>query len=488
MFDEPSFLWALTVRPEDAKKYSQIFKPEWLETVEYRPMLAEIYAFTRKYGEPPSLDTLHKIFKDKDEEAYNNRYKPAICTLQEADPDRSDQIYTLEQAKNVAVIRSFIQMLRDESFIEKQAAFDGTQLIRDVQSWITQFEQNSEDRTMDLKHAIEHLVQSSGFDTPNKKIPCGIKCIDDWTGGGLRPKQFGILILPTGHGKSASLLIMGNWIAAVENKRVWYITNELPIEEVTERNLARITGIPLDKIIDDPAVAYKGLTRYWTNGLDQRIVITEFNREVDINDIEAEMAKMANLHGWKPDVIVLDFMERMKPALSGFSRDKEWNWIGGIAKDIARFCKKHSIMLWTAAQTNRSGLYTEDGGRMGNHMTQGSIKQLQEASAVIMGRQIPIPGLEDTDFVAIEFMSTKMRQSRLVHAPKIVKADLGRMSITDEEIEVVTSSTRGTSEDEEEDKPAFDSSGSGKAIQAESPRDRQKAKQRRRSAQQKFSS
>ena len=73
-FDEKAFLYALAARPEDAKRFAVTFKPEWLHTTEYIPVLAELYAFTRKHGSQPSISTLHEIFKDKDEEAYFHRY------------------------------------------------------------------------------------------------------------------------------------------------------------------------------------------------------------------------------------------------------------------------------------------------------------------------------------------------------------------------------------------------------------------------------
>lgn len=470
-FNENTFVWALTARPEDTKTFAQIFRPEWLETVAMRPVLAEIYSFTREHGEPPSLVTLHQIFKDKDSISYENRYKKILSDIQINEPDRSEQIYELGKARDVAKVRSFAAMCQDEAFMEKQAVFDGEHLVRDVENWIRQFEDVRTDRTMDIKSAVEHLVQSAGFNSSPARIPCGIKPLDEWTGGGLRPKQLGLIIAPTGHGKSAILLIMAHWIAQIEGKRVWMITNELPLEEVTERTLARMTGIPLDKIMDDPAVAYTGLERHWKSGLANRLIITDINREATTEDFEAEMARMANLHGWKPDVVIVDFMERMKPTLSGHRRDKEWQWIGGIAKDLVRFSKKHNIMCWSAGQTNREGLKVDSGG-VGLHMVQGSIRHLQEATAVITARQIPIPGLDEEDAVAIEFQSQKMRQSRLVHRPKIVKANLSKMFITSEEIEIT--------QDENDDGPIFDSTNFGQ--NSESPRERQIAKQRKRAA------
>ena len=99
-FDERIFLYALGSRPEDAKKFAATFKPSWLRTTEFIPILAELYAFTRKYGEQPSIKTLHKVFKDKDEEAYNLRYKSALDNITKNIPDRSAILYVLDKARD----------------------------------------------------------------------------------------------------------------------------------------------------------------------------------------------------------------------------------------------------------------------------------------------------------------------------------------------------------------------------------------------------
>ena len=94
-FDEEAFIFALASRPEDAKRFAVTFKPEWLHTTEYIPILAELYAFTRKHGSQPSIHTLHDIFRDKDEEAYTLRYKEALDSITEDVPDQSKVLYTL---------------------------------------------------------------------------------------------------------------------------------------------------------------------------------------------------------------------------------------------------------------------------------------------------------------------------------------------------------------------------------------------------------
>ena len=55
MFKEDVFIKALTERREDARKFSQTFKPEWLTSAPLRPILAAIYSFLMEYDVPPNL-------------------------------------------------------------------------------------------------------------------------------------------------------------------------------------------------------------------------------------------------------------------------------------------------------------------------------------------------------------------------------------------------------------------------------------------------
>jgi hypothetical protein len=138
------------------------------------------------------------------------------------------------------------------------------------------------------------------------------------------------------------------------------------------------------------------------------------------------MMKWVNLVGWKPDVLILDFMERMKPCDAGYGRDKEWNWLGAISRDLSRFAKRHNILVWTAAQTNRSGMVK--GVKMDLGMAQASTKHLQEATVVIGMTQQDI----GDDKIAMEFSSLKQRHSRRSFKPVMVECDLSKMNITND--------------------------------------------------------
>jgi replicative DNA helicase len=371
------------------------------------------------------------VFKDKDEAAYNLRYKDALDSLITEIPDNSRMIYTLDQARDTGVVRDFQELTNSQAFLAKQADLKGSDVLKTLHSFFNKHGVLSEDRTMDVKEAIDNLIDVHGYQPELIRIPCGIHTIDKWTGGGLRTKQLGIIMAPTGDGKSSMLVVMAHKMATIEQRRVWMVTNELSLEEQTERMLSRITGTKVQDIIDEPACAYEGLDRHWKGGLDQRLRLTEVNREVSVDDLEAEMMKWVNLIGWKPDVLVLDFIERMKPVDSGYSRDRTWDWLGAISRDLSRFAKRHNILVWTAAQTNRSG-YAKDTKRklpLGLDMAQGSVKHLQECACIIGMRQEELPD----EKIIMELVDLKQRFAKRSKRSVFLECDLSKMSITNNE-------------------------------------------------------
>lgn len=427
-FKEDVFVKALTERREDARRFSQIFRPEWLETAQLRPVLVEVYDFLRKYDAPPSMKVLHEIFQSKDAAQYVNRYKDTLDSLSEVQPDLSEVLFTIDKAKDVAVIRSLKDVTTSAEFEMMKDSYDGTGQIKTIQNWLHQFSETADEVELDIKEGIERLVKERGFNNVSPRIKCGIDIVDEWSGGGLRPKQLGIVLAPTGHGKSMFLTIVAHKIATVERRNVLYITNEISWDETVERFLSKITGEKLDTVMDSPDVAYRGLERHWKMGLGDRLRIIEVNKEIDTDYIEAAVAKYINLYSWSPEVVVIDYMERMKPLAPGIRRDQSWNWYGAIAKDLVRMSKRNNWLTWTAGQTNRGGMNTSKAQSLED--AQGSIQHLQEATMVILMRQIDGYPLRDKEATLLQFTAQKARQHRRNGEVVYVEARLGRINIT----------------------------------------------------------
>lgn len=430
-FDEEIFLLALISRTADAIYFSKVFEPSYLKSTEYAPVLQEIYSFARKTNESPSLKTLHRIFEEKDEGAYKLRYKHVLEKLERTSPDKSEILFVLDQARNIAITRSLKSLFQKENFIETLEEHDGAATVKSIQQWLASIQDTTTDRTMDIKQTIEHLISTAEFISDNPRIPFGIKQIDDWMGGGLRKKNLAIFLGASGHGKSNLLYIISHKIAAVEQKKVWLATNELTLEEVAERMLSRIRGIDLTKIINDPTIAYKDMDFFWKRGLDKRLYLTEYNRDTSTDDLESELDKMKILYGYSPDVLVLDYIERMQPAVSGYKRENEWSWLGRIARDLIRMAKKRNMLIITAAQMNRKGM--DQSQELGMDSAQSSIRHLQEAAAVFAIQQIDIP---NTDETALKIKPLKMRQSKRSSRAVVLRCNMSKLHISGEEVDL----------------------------------------------------
>jgi replicative DNA helicase len=462
-FNEKAFLYALTSRPEDAKRFSLLFRPEWLRSVELQPLLAEVYSFTKKHGTPPSLTTLDTLFKDKDAEAWDLRYREVIEDLRRENPDLSECLYVLGKAKDAAIVRSFQSLETDHDFMKLQSEFDGTRVLTEVTKWLNLFAGQADEESANIKEAIESLVSASH--EISERIPIGLNVIDEWTDGGLRPKQLGIFMAATGKGKSSVLVNAAYNVAEIMDKSCWLITNELTMHEQTERFLARMTGKNLSQIQNDPAIAYSNLEKHWKDGLHDRLRITSVNRNISANDIDGMLVRWAQISGWKPAVLVLDYMERMRPNETGYDRNKEWTWLGAIAQDLVQLAKRHNLVIWTACQTNRSGLM--EGVDMSMSMGQASIKHFQEAACVIAMTQTQVKSKYGEEVsIGIEFTGLKFRHSKLANRKAVVHVNLATMLISNDKAERAVKENAPTKTDDEgepgDEKPKWQNPGRDK--------------------------
>jgi hypothetical protein len=157
--------------------------------------------------------------------------------------------------------------------------------------------------------------------------------------------------------------------------------------------------------------------------------ITAFNSDLSTDEIENMMNRWANMSGWKPQILILDYMERMKPNGDGYSRKAEWQWMGAIAKDLVRFSRQHNIITWTACQTNRSGFVKE--AELSMEMAQGSKRHFDEAAVVLGIRKTWGTDREE----AMEIVCLKNRHGKSDDKPICLKCNLETMYISEVKVD-----------------------------------------------------
>jgi len=182
-------------------------------------------------------------------------------------------------------------------------------------------------------------------------VTTGWKDIDGICKGGLGSGELGVIIAPTGSGKSMVLVHLGAQ-ALLAGKNVIHYTLELADTVVANRYDSAITGIHLKDLVAFKEKIYEEL-----QDVEGRLIVKEYpTRSASIQTIKNHLAKMKN-RGIEPDLIIVDYGDLIKPESS--SKDEKRHQLETIYEELRGMAQEHECPLWTASQTNRSGINAE---------------------------------------------------------------------------------------------------------------------------------
>ena len=174
--------------------------------------------------------------------------------------------------------------------------------------------------------------------------------IDAITHQGIGAGELGVVIAPTGAGKSMALVHLGCQ-ALMDGKNVVYYTLELADTVVGGRFDSCITNVPLS----DRRMFKEEIFESIQN-LSGNLIVKEYpTKSASVNMLKAHLEKLKN-RGFIPDIIIVDYADLLKPTSTQREKRHELETIYEQLRGLAQMNK---CCLWTASQTNRSGLNAE---------------------------------------------------------------------------------------------------------------------------------
>ena len=178
----------------------------------------------------------------------------------------------------------------------------------------------------------------------------GWKTIDDITKGGLGRGELGVVIAPTGAGKSMALVHLGAQ-AVKAGKNVVYYTLELQDTVVAGRFDSCITGVRLQDLIQCKDMIYDEV-----KDLEGRLIVKEYpTKSANVNKLKQHLEKL-RFTGFEPDLICVDYGDLLNPISAYKEKRIE---LETIYEDLRGMAQEFECPVWTASQTNRSGLNAE---------------------------------------------------------------------------------------------------------------------------------
>jgi replicative DNA helicase len=174
--------------------------------------------------------------------------------------------------------------------------------------------------------------------------------IDVITSGGLGRSELGVVVAPTGAGKSMVLTHLG--CAAInQGKAVVHYTMELSDRVIGRRYDSCITGISLGDLNTFKEQVYEEIS-----ALDGSLIIKEYpTKSASTQTIKAHLEKLKK-RGIIPGMIIVDYADLLKPV--SYTREKRHD-LENIYEELRGIAQIYECPLWTASQTNRSGLNAE---------------------------------------------------------------------------------------------------------------------------------
>ena len=203
------------------------------------------------------------------------------------------------------------------------------------------------DLGMDYLLDFEERFSETGRET----VATGWECIDDLMGGGIGPGELGVVVAPSGVGKTWALAALG--AAAVRaGKTVVHYTLELSQHYVGLRYDTVFTHIPSTDLKEKKDEVFAKLKR-----LPGKLKVKYFPpKGASSKTIQLHIEKMIAA-GNKPDLIIVDYADLL---LSHSNKtDSTYAEQGGVYIDLRGMSGELQIPIWTASQTNRSAIDSE---------------------------------------------------------------------------------------------------------------------------------
>ena len=320
----------------------EITTPKFFENDANKWIVSEILNYHKEYRKPPTLD----VFKSQLSKVDNEILKKTVV-------DQLKHIYTqvgnvdLDYIKNEFrnfcinqnlknVILQSVDLLQAGSYDRIKDLVDAAMKVGVENNLGMDYIEDYDDRMQDLKRST----------VPTKWEP-----INDLMDGGLGPGELGVVVAPSGVGKTWILTAIGAE-AVRKGLSVVHYTMELSEHYVGARYDTVFTGIPSAELKDK-----KDEVKAKIKNLKGRLLVKYFPpKGVTVKKLQAHIEKMVTMDN-RPDVIIVDYADLL---LSHSNKsDSTYAEQGGVYIDLRGMSGELEIPIWTASQTNRSAIDSE---------------------------------------------------------------------------------------------------------------------------------
>ncbi len=368
-----SFQQALLKAIIEDKKYGEqiidVIENKYFDNVSFRFISEHIKEYYKKYSKVPNYDSL--ALKITSEMGSQDSARIHLDTLEAIKENTQDSSLVKDEALNFCKQQNLRKELKKINSIIDNGAFHEYPTIEGIIQKALQVGLPPEE-SMDVFHDIDAALEKDN----RQAIPTGINGVDSVLKGGLGRGELGVVLAPTGTGKTTLLTLFSN-TAYNCNFNVLQIFFEDNPSNIKKKHFTLWTGIEPDEQPDRKEEVKRMVEEIQTTSTGSLNIVKLPSDSVTISEIKARIRKHIS-DGKKIDLLVIDYVDCISPERSNFG--EEWKGEGSVMRSLEAMTGEFDIAIWTATQGNRESISSEvvTTDQMG-----GSIKKAQIGHVVL---------------------------------------------------------------------------------------------------------
>ena len=346
-----------------------VLNTNYFENQYFKIIIQMVKEYHIKYDHTPSFETLEQITKSELQNQMASKIVlDTISKIKEAPLDGSN--FVQEKALKFCKQQELQKVMKKAQKIIDGGEFENYDTLEEMVKEALMV--GSKDTSMlDVFSNIDQVLEED-YRHP---IPMGIPGIDRLLKGGLAKGEIGVILAPTGVGKSTILTKISNHAFNL-GKNVLQIFFEDNPKVIQRKHFTLWTKIHPDELSERKEEVISKVKKI-EETMDNRLELKKLPSDTKtMSQIKNEIRKLIS-DGMRVDMVVLDYIDCVVPDKN---LGDEWKSEGSVMRAFEAMCHELNIVGWTATQGNRSSISSEvvTTDQMG-----GSIKKAQVGHVII---------------------------------------------------------------------------------------------------------
>jgi len=328
-----------------ADQLGEVLDVNFLEFKYLQSIVRSIYEYKDKYEVYPSLKIMATLIRNNlDDEVVKEQAKEYLVNvlkdpsiIEDCDYVKETSLDFCKKQKLKEAMMQSVKLLNRSSFDEISTVInDALKLGSDT------------DFGYDYKLDFEERFKIK----QRNPITTGWKEIDAICKDGLGNGELGVVIAPTGAGKSMALVHLGAQAVKL-GKTVVHYSLEMADTSIAGRYDSCITGLKLKEMFHFKEEIYEKI-----RDIEGNVIIKEYpTKSATTMTIRNHLDKIKQ-RGIPVDMIIVDYADLLRPVSNRRSNEKRHD-LESIYEELRGISQVFECPIWTASQTNRSGLNAE---------------------------------------------------------------------------------------------------------------------------------